>query len=647
MKKKVLIVEDQFVEANDIQLMLNKAGYEVCGIARSVDIAEELIKKDKPEFVLLDIFLKGKRTGTDLAKQLKEANIPFVYLSANSNEEVLSAAKATQPYGFLVKPFREKDLLITMEIAHYLHEHSTEANTRKETILKDKLLAIADSNDSWENNMFALCTTLKLHISFDYITAGFNAIHDISSRAISFLRIAYEEYQTIGPPELLKISGLNINELVTLVRNAAYDNMPAIVAEKTFEQACTERSLNRLFSEIFQVKSFIYFPLQLSDGEIFIFCFYCKRPDTYNTGHIGLMNRLQKTMVIVIERMLKLKMNSSVAAEKNYKTPPVPSNSHEMPGFEGIVGKSRLLMNVFDHISQVAAFDTSVLILGETGTGKERIADCIHNLSSRKRKPLVKVNCAALPPTLIESELFGHEKGAFTGATDKRTGKFEQANGGTIFLDEIGDMPVDLQVKLLRVLQEKEIEPVGGRSSVKIDVRVIAATNRNLEKEVAEGRFRLDLYYRLNIFPIVLPALRERIEDLPALAQHFISIHNRKSGKKVTGFSDKVLKTMMAHKWPGNIRELEHFIERSVLLAKGTFIEESSFPFIQAVNGSVNIESDRMKTIHENERDHIISVLKKCNGKIWGAGGAAEILNVPPSTLKSKMIKLDIQKEEH
>jgi transcriptional regulator with GAF, ATPase, and Fis domain len=306
--------------------------------------------------------------------------------------------------------------------------------------------------------------------------------------------------------------------------------------------------------------------------------------------------------------------------------------------FEGIIGNSHLLLNVFDHISKVAPYDTTVLISGESGTGKERIADCIHHLSSRKGKVLVKVNCATLPPTLIESELFGHERGAFTGAIAKRTGKFEQANGGTIFLDEIGEMPPDLQVKLLRVLQEREIEPIGGRSSVKVDVRVIAATNRNLEKDVGDGRFRLDLYYRLNVFPIVLPSLRERVEDIPALAHHFINIYSRSSGKRITGLSDKVLKSMMAYSWPGNIRELEHLIERSVLLAKGSIIEEISLP-------ALHMQDIRVKTIHENERDYIISVLKKCNGKIWGNGGAAEMLDVPPSTLKSKMKRLGIRKE--
>jgi transcriptional regulator with GAF, ATPase, and Fis domain len=254
------------------------------------------------------------------------------------------------------------------------------------------------------------------------------------------------------------------------------------------------------------------------------------------------------------------------------------------------------------------------------------------------------VNCAALPATLIESELFGHEKGSFTGAIDKRIGKFEQANGGTLFLDEIGDMPVDLQVKLLRVLQEKEIEPIGSRSPVKIDVRFIAATNKNLEKEVADGRFRLDLYYRLNVFPMELPPLRERTEDIPGLVQHFISIYNRKSGKKVTGISDQVMVNLMNYTWPGNIRELEHAIERSVLLAKGTIIEELSLPGLHKNEHRALSIPSTMKTIFEHDRDYIITVLRKCNGRIWGDGGAAEILNIPPTTLKSKMKKLGIDK---
>ncbi len=303
MKEKVLIVEDKFVEADYLRIMLTKAGYRVMGIAHSVEQAQDLIKKERPDFVLLDIFLRGKLTGIDLAKKLTEENIAFVYLSANSNEEVLNAAKTTEPYGFLVKPFREKDLLVTLEIARYRYEHSKEADARKENILKDKLSAIAQEEGSWEKKMLAVCTTLKKHISFDYITVGFNTISTLSSTAISFLRIGYEEYQQIGVQELLNIARLNMNELTVLVSNTTYEAMPGIVAEEAFTEACNIPSLNKLFSTVFQIKSYIYFPVHLSNDKVIIVCFYCKRPDTYNTAHMGLMNRLHTTMTTVIENI--------------------------------------------------------------------------------------------------------------------------------------------------------------------------------------------------------------------------------------------------------------------------------------------------------------------------------------------------------
>ena len=620
MNKKVLIVEDQFVEANDLQLILGKAGYEVCGIARSVPIAQEMIKKEKPDFVLLDIFLKGKQTGIDLAKQLNEENIAFVYLSANSNEEVLNAAKATQPYGFLVKPFREKDLLIMLEIARYRHVHNTAATTRNETILNDKLSAIIYSTETIGEKLLTICKALQLHIPFDYITAGFNRLADTSNNAVSFLRTGFDEYQKIGINELSTISKLKVSDIVALSKTA---------------------ELYYLLSDVFRMESCASWPIHLNMGDLFVISFYSRSANTYNGDHTALFTQLQKTMTTLIESIFR----KEVPETKNlsYQSQ-VSKGLAPTQHFEGIIGNSHLLLSVFDQISQVAPFDTSILILGESGTGKERIADSIHHLSSRKKKAFIKINCATLPATLIESELFGHEKGSFTGAIDKRTGKFELANGGTIFLDEIGEMPVDLQVKLLRVLQEKEIEPIGARSPVKVDVRVIAATNRKLEKEVAEGRFRLDLYYRLNVFPIELPSLRERIDDIPALAQHFINIYNRKSGKRINGVSDKALKNMMTYDWPGNIRELENLIERSVLLAKGTIIEDISIPVIQKKDNSVVNKTFAIKTIHENERDYIIDVLKKCNGRVWGIGGAAELLNIPPSTLKSKMKKLGISK---
>jgi transcriptional regulator with GAF, ATPase, and Fis domain len=243
--------------------------------------------------------------------------------------------------------------------------------------------------------------------------------------------------------------------------------------------------------------------------------------------------------------------------------------------YADLVGNSREMQQVFHLISQVAPVDSTVLILGETGTGKELVSKAIHRHSPRRDKPLVKVNCAALPANLIESELFGHEKGAFTGATERRIGKFEMARNSTLFLDEVGELPLELQAKLLRVLQEKEIERIGGKSPIRIDVRIIAATNRDLKKEVEAGRFRKDLYYRLDVFPIVLPPLRERKEEIPELADYFIQRYAHKAGKSAMRLADEVKEEMMAWHWPGNVRELEHLIERSVLLTHGTVIEQS------------------------------------------------------------------------
>lgn len=621
MNKKVLIVEDQFVEANDLQLILRKAGYEVSGIARSVQIAQEMINKETPGLVLLDIFLKGRLTGIDLAKQLNEENIAFVYLSANSNEEVLNAAKATKPYGFLVKPFREKDLLIMLEIARYRHEHTKDSASRHENILNGKLSAIKYNNESLEKKQLTICKTLQSFISFDYLTLGFNTLADSSTNAVSFLRIGFDEYQRIGVNELAMISHLKVNDIIALVNTT---------------------EMYELISDTFEMRSCTSWRLHLSNNMLFTISFYSHQQNGYGAEQAGLFNQMQTTMTDVIESMFAEKeVNISTVSNSSSFNESISSVKH----FDGIIGKSPALLNVFDLVTQVAPVDTSVLLLGESGTGKERIADCIHNLSPRNTKPLIKVNCAALPSTLIESELFGHEKGSFTGATEKRVGKFEQANGGTIFLDEIGEMPVDLQVKLLRVLQEKEIEPIGGKSSIKVNVRVIAATNRNLEREVSEHRFRLDLYYRLNVFPVVLPSLRERVEDIPSLVNHFILIYNRKAGKKIAGVSDKAVKNMMSYHWPGNIRELENLIERAVLLTKGNTIEEVSLPVAPRKEMSQFDQPFAVKTIHQNERDYIIEILKKCNGKIWGSGGAAEMLNIPPSTLKSKMKKLGIKKE--
>jgi len=452
MNTKILIVEDQFIEADNLRSILRRGGYMVCKIARSVPEALQIVENEKPDLVLLDIHLKGDLTGIDLAKILKEQDIAFVYLSANSNKQILDAAKATKPYGFLVKPFREKDVLVMLDVAWYLHRQN-----------RDKAL------------------------------------------------------------------------------------------------------------------------------------------------------------------------NGKLSAEG------VSAND-----FKEIVGASKCMDEVLNDVKVVGTSEISVLILGESGTGKELIAQSIHRISTRKNKPFVAVNCAALPANLIESELFGHEKGAFTGASDKRMGKFEQGNEGTVFLDEIGELPLELQVKLLRVLQEKEIEPIGGRKK-KVDVRIIAATNRDLEEEVAAGRFRLDLYYRINIFPITLPPLRERKEDIILLANHFVKIYAQKENKTITGVADHVIQTLLNYDWPGNIRQLENIIARSVLLTTGPILNFLKLP--GQSKSAVAIPQGRIKSLTENERDHILLVLGQCNWRIYGEGGAAELLELNPSTLNSRMKKLGIEKK--
>ncbi|HTL10192.1 MAG TPA: sigma 54-interacting response regulator [Chitinophagaceae bacterium] len=645
MKATVLIVEDQYVEANYLRTMLEKAGYSVTGIARSVQKARELIEAEKPGLVLLDIFLSGKNTGIDLAIHLREENIAFVYLSANSNEEVLTAAKATQPYGFLVKPFRERDLLITLEIAKYRHEHSTEATLQRETVLHKTLKGIFSKEENVAAKLLAIAKALQAHIPFDYFVASATESATWLPQFFSCLRTGFDEYQDIGIEQLQNITGLSSEAIqhITERSERPYDNLP--YNEKDFEALRKQIKAVNLFANSFHLKSAISFTVQPVTSVIVHIEFYSRRPDAYLNDHTSFFNRLLPILQNGFEKILERSSAPNTSAPQYVTQHSLSKPGIEQPVFHGIIGNSHLLLNVFDHITQVAPSDTSVLILGESGTGKERIADCIHQLSRRKQHPLVKVNCAALPSTLIESELFGHEKGSFTGATDTRIGKFEKANKGTLFLDEVGEMPLELQVKLLRVLQEKEIERIGAKTVTKIDVRIIAATNRNLEKEVAEGRFRLDLYYRLNVFPILLPSLRDRKEDIPLLIQHFVQYYNRKSGKKINGVTEKALKNMLAYHWPGNIRELEHFIERSVLLTKTNSIDEAHFTGITAKPSKVSPEDGAMKTIQENERDYIITVLKKCNGRIWGPGAAAEILNIPPSTLKSKMKKLGIKKE--
>jgi formate hydrogenlyase transcriptional activator len=312
--------------------------------------------------------------------------------------------------------------------------------------------------------------------------------------------------------------------------------------------------------------------------------------------------------------------------------------------FEEIVGSSEALRRVLEQVSRVAPTDSTVLIQGETGTGKELIARAIHTRSKRSSRAFIRVNCAAIPPSLIASELFGHEKGSFTGALQRRLGRFESADGGTIFLDEIGELPPETQVALLRVLQEREFERVGGNQPISIDVRVLTATNKDLNAAVAEGTFRKDLFYRLNVFPIQMPGLRERRDDIPLLAEYLIDRYAKRAGKRITKISKKALDLLQAYDWPGNIRELQNVIERAVILSDGeTFVVDETW-FLPVSPKSAVPAIPMFANLLEQERDMIENALREARGLVSGPTGAAAKLGIPRQTLESKIKKLRIDR---
>lgn len=317
---------------------------------------------------------------------------------------------------------------------------------------------------------------------------------------------------------------------------------------------------------------------------------------------------------------------------------------HAPQAAQQVIGESNAIRNIMQLAAKVAPSESTVLILGETGTGKELIAGAIHHQSPRCSKPMIKINCGALPPSLIESELFGYEKGAFTGAQERRIGRFEQACGGTLFLDEIGEMPPELQVKLLRVLQEKELERIGGRTTIRVNIRIIAATNRDLEKEMLAGRFRPDLFYRLNVFPITIPPLRERRSDIPALAEHFLRYYCLRENKNISGIPPAYLNTLINYHWPGNIRELENIIARNVVLSNMHTLYET-FPGASNTHTHAHEQCSGIKSITQNEKEHIVKALITCNHKVYGTNGAAALLQINPSTLLSRMKKLGIRRK--
>jgi formate hydrogenlyase transcriptional activator len=389
------------------------------------------------------------------------------------------------------------------------------------------------------------------------------------------------------------------------------------------------------------VRSYLIVPLMVRGRAIGALLLASFTSNRYSADDVPLVEEVAKQIALAVDNMQAYeeisRLRGQLEAENRYLQEEIKSDYN----FEEIVGQSPALKRVFKAIETVAPAGTTVLILGETGTGKELVARALHNLSSRRGKALVKVNCAALPSGLIESELFGHEKGAFTGAVARKIGRFELAHGGTLFLDEIGDLPLELQPKLLRVLQEGEFERVGASDTTTVDVRVITATNRDLERAVGEGRFRPDLYYRLNVFPIQLPPLRERKEDLPLLVRYLAMRYGARLAKRIPAVSRETMDVLEAYPWPGNIRELENVIERAMILSEGAELDVSgSLPTRRGGAGA------GVRTLEDIQREYIRLVLEQTGWRVSGRGGAAELLGMKPTTLEARMKKLGIRRTD-
>jgi transcriptional regulator with GAF, ATPase, and Fis domain/two-component sensor histidine kinase/AmiR/NasT family two-component response regulator len=631
---KILIVEDVFIEADHLGIFLTQAGHSVTGVAKTVDQALNCIKKQSPDIVLLDIFLKGDKTGIHLGGILGPSGIPFIYLSANSNPSTLDAAKETNPYGFLVKPFREKDILIALEIAVHRHRHVRDTLVRQEELLSSVLGRIIKGVAGREQILLLLLKGLQQCVPFDYILID---LKGDENGIYFFKRSNREEYQRLDVTVFIRKAQLEFADLVRFRAKHTQRDQILLRNEADFENACLKDRLLDGMRRFHRIRSSLTMPLTTADERRSTIVFFSTSPAGFDTIQVELLEALRAMLTTVIDNAGK-DAAETAGAPLTIKD---ARRSHEAR-MQGIIGHSPKLLRVMDLVMQVASVNSTVLILGETGVGKEGVAGAIHQLSPRRGKPLVRINCSAIPATLVESELFGHERGAFTNATERRIGKFEQAEGGTIFLDEIGELPIGVQAKLLRVLQEREIERLGSSVTTKIDVRIIVATNRDLHAEVRKGRFRMDLYYRLLVFPIVIPPLRERKEDIPLLAQHFLSLLALTMGSPVKTLSAGALEQLMSYSWPGNIRELQHLLEREVLSAHSDVIDTLELPGPLADGHSASA-SQQIAPASLSDKEAIMLALKQCNGKVAGKGGAAEALGINANTLSTRMRKLGIK----
>ena len=578
--ENILIVDDTPANISVLFNLLGEEGYRVL-IAEDGESALKQAVKMPPDLILLDILMPGMdgfATCQKFKQQTATSETPIIFMTALSETEKKVNGFRLGAVDYITKPFQVEEVLARVQ---------NHLNLQR---LKRKL---QESEQRLSQTIDGAMDAIIAVAEDGHIVLFNNAAEQI---------FQYSSDEIIGQP---------VKSLFSESLNLLFDNY-------TQQGAQSESAL--WIPEGHQALR--------SNGQPF------PVEATLSCTHAA-----EKALYTLILRDIEARQQAENEAKKlqdinRY----LQQEAQTTKDIKGLIGSSQGLQEVMTHVHQVAETDATVLVTGETGTGKERVVQAIHQLSLRKDQPLINLNCAAIPENLIENELFGHEKGAFTGAVSQKKGRFELANGGTLFLDEIGEMDLNLQTKLLRVLQEGEFERVGGTTTIKVDVRIITATHRDLAQCVKEGIFREDLYYRLNVFPIAIPPLRERKQDLEALAQHFMKTYTKKFNKSVEVIPPKVITALHNYHWPGNVRELQHLIERAVILSSGTELAFGDWFHPVAENDKVGL----MSTLEDIESLHIKKILETTSWRISGKNGAAEILGLNASTLRSRIKKLGI-----
>ena len=633
-KLRILMLEDVPTDAELIERELRRGQIDFLSrrVATKEDFEEQLSCFD-PDIILADFSLPGF-DGLGALSIAREScpQIPFIFVSGAIGEEraIETLKKGATDYVL-------KDRLSRLPPA--LGRALREAEERSERRRAEVALARSEERHrlSLEVNN-AIIASLDRKSLFYAIAKALSNIMPFDRASLTLLDTrrdvvhVYAQTATSGASEV-ELPGKGsafehlLEERTPFVR---HDLMKRRSRLSPSEDELLEEGIRAYVSVLLTVKSKVVGILNVGS---------CT-PNRYSDDDVELLTEVGKQVALAVENLLAYEEISSLKSRLEQENIYLQEEIQTQHDFGEIVGESAPMVKLIEAIETVAVTDTTVLICGETGTGKEVVARALHNASPQKDKPLVKVNCAALPATLIESELFGHEKGAFTGAIARKIGRFELADGGTIFLDEIGDLPLELQAKLLRVLQEEEFERVGGSKTIKVNVRVIAATNHDLNQAMEEERFRADLYYRLAVFPIELPPLRERRNDIPLLANSFARSFGKKLGRPIETIPHEAMSRLMAYSWPGNIRELKNVIERAAILTRGTELTLDDWWSKPATSSGPS----PTLTLDALQRKHILSVLEVTGWQVSGERGAAKLLSIKPTTLVARMKKLGIER---